>query len=166
MPRRVPIRIAILALPILLVSCAAPRATLPEQRPVDLALVVTVFPIDADAAGPTEPAWLRPARYALQADGHLRAEHGMGVTRPGYPWIVRRLEPVEVDRLYELIRRSEGAGEEVFAVDLFVPPTDRRAVLMELGAGGRTRGERHPGEPDTPIAPLLRELARLSWLDR
>lgn len=166
MPRRVPIRIAFLALPILLASCAAPRAPLPEKRPVDLTMVVTVFPIEADASGPTEPAWLRPTRYALQADGHLRAEHGTGVARPGFPWIVRRLEPGEVDRLYELVRRCEGTGEEVFAVDLFVPPTDRRAVLMELGAEGRTRSERHPGEPDAPIAPLIRELARLSWLDR
>lgn len=37
---------------------------------------------------------------------------------------------------------------------------------MELGAGGRFRGEQHPGEADAAIAPLLRELARLSWLDR
>jgi len=147
-------------------GCAATSATLPDDRPGDFALLITVYPVEADKTALPDPRWLRPARYAVDPDGRLRAESGIGVSRPGFPPLVRELDPGEVDRLYALAAQAGPGQAEVPGPQVFTPPADRRVALLEISAEGRVRAAQHDADADTPLAPLLRELARLSWLDR
>ena len=61
-----------------LAGCAG-TLVLPETRPADYAMLVTVYP-GAEADGGRA---FRPARYAVESDGLLRAEAGAGVVDTG-----------------------------------------------------------------------------------
>lgn len=145
------------------VGCAPRPLVLPADRPGDFTMLVTVYPAAADP-----PAWLRPARYAVEPDGLLRAESGPGVAQPGFPPIARRLERAELDYVYALAATADPFGPHAQPVPgptVFEPLSDQPTALIEAGSGGRFRAAAHPAAPDGPLAPLIRELARLSWLD-
>ena len=168
MPVTAPRAPILFALSLLLAACASHTTTeTPNEPPPDWAMLVTVEPIDP---APTDtPPWLRPARYALDPDGYLHAETGPGVVKPGFPPIARRLEPAEIDRLYALarqLRNDEPDAPTVPGVDVYAPPTDRRVVLLEIFERGRDTATEHPAGPAAPSQSLIRELARLAWLDR
>lgn len=162
-------RLCALVTALLLAGCASTPISLPESRPADYSMVVTVFPVEADKTGQTGPSWLRPARYALGPDGHLRAETGLGVAKPGFPLIARLLEPAEFDRVYELARRADltgGGATPVAGVDVYAPSGEDRVALIEIASKGRFIAAESPASEGSAIAPLIRELARLAWLDQ
>jgi len=155
--------LAVLLFSALLPGCAG-TFDIPETRPDDFTMLVTVYPAQARA----EPAF-RPARYAIEPDGLLRAESGSGVIRQGFPPIARRLEPAQIDRIYALARASGVLDESAVRVPgmtEYDPPADQAVTVLEIGSQGTFRAVELPTDPAGPIAPFIRELARLSWLDR
>lgn len=145
-------------------ACSTPTTAIPADRPGDFSMLVTVFP-----AGEPAVPWLRPARYAVEPDGYLRAETGLGVTKPGFPPIARRLEPGEINHLYALahqLRASDQDAPIVPGVAVYHAPADHRVVLLEIGASGHVVATEHRAGEQTEAAPLIRELARLAWLDQ
>ncbi len=163
--------LVMLALP----GCATRPYALPAERVDDFTMLVTVYPAagldrTTDGRPPAYPApWLRPARYAVEPDGLLRAESGTGVVDTGFPPIARRLEPHEIDFLYDLAATAGAYADESALVPgptVFNPPTDRRVAMIETGTNGRFAAAAHDATTDGPLAPLIRELARLSWLDQ
>ncbi|USN99579.1 MAG: hypothetical protein H6810_02630 [Phycisphaeraceae bacterium] len=146
-----------------LASCAAPVRAIPADRPADFSMLVTVFPSDAAETA----SWLRPARYAVEPDGYLRAETGAGVAKPGFPPIARRLEPSQIDRLYTLAQQlRDEDGTIVPGVEIYKPPAGERVALLEIDAAGHDVATVHNLGNGTPAAPLIQELAHLAWLDR
>ena len=147
-----------------LAGCAG-RLVLPESRPADYTMLVTVYPAQARAGGGDDPAF-RAARYAVESDGLLRAEGGAGVVEPGFPRIARRLEPAQLDAVYALAREAETtAGRRVPGPLVYTPPGDASVAVVEIGSGGVYRAHEVDASPASRAAPLIRELARLSWLD-
>lgn len=168
-----PIRHALLAM--LLVACSAPGlVTLggcatafdapPGERPDDFGVLLTVYPTEHR----TEPS-LRPARYAVEPDGLLRAEVGNGVATQGFPPIARRLEPSELDTVYALTRDSgilaDGAVR-VPGTGVYEQPESGAVSVLEISINNRVRAYELPVDQNASVTPLIRELARLSWLDR
>jgi hypothetical protein len=157
----------LLALPalgvLLTLGACASTLTLPESRPDDYTMLVTVYPAPGEAADPA----FRPARYAIESDGLLRAEVGAGVIEPGFPPIARRLEPAQIDALYALARDANPTeAPRVPGPTVYQPPQGSRVAVIEIGSRGRYRAHELPASPGSPAGPLIRELARLSWLDR
>lgn len=157
--------LVLLALP----ACATRPYALPADRPDDFTMLLTVYPVPGGDAGDAPAPWLRPARYAVEPDGLLRAESGMGVIKTGFPPIARRLEPGEIDALYALAATAgaySGDAEIVPGPSVYTPPTDRQVVVIETGSNGRFAAVALDATTDSPLAPLIRELAHLAWLDQ
>ena len=164
MPRTAILSLLALTLGMLaLIGCAGTLAV-PEQRPPDYALVVTVFPVEGSAAP------FRPARYALEPDGLLRAEVGGGGTQPAYPPIARRLEPAQIDTLYSHTKSLDLDQEDTPAVpvpgpQVYEPPAGEPVALVEIAALGIARAF-EIDTADPAAITLIRELERLTWQDR
>ena len=143
-------------------GCAG-TLVLPETRSADYAMLVTVYP-GAEADGGRA---FRPARYAVESDGLLRAEAGAGVVDTGFPPIARRLEPAQLDALYALAQDADVQSfPRVPGPTVYRHPEGTSVALIELGSGGVYRTHEVDATPGSSVAPLIRELARLSWLDR
>jgi hypothetical protein len=145
-------------------SGCAGTLVLPETRPADYSMLVTVYPGAERAPGGGRA--FRAARYAVETDGLLRAEAGAGVVEPGFPPIARRLEPAQLDALYALARDA-GIQEapRVPGPTVYRAPEGRPVAVIELGSGGTYRAHEVAATPGSSAAPLIRELARLSWLE-
>ena len=152
--------------PLALLAGCAGTLTLPEQRPADYAMVLTVYPLGDDTPG--RAGAFRPARYALEPDGLLRAEVGAGVTEPDYPPIARRLEPAQAETLYALARglnldQPDTGPANIPGPQVYTPPTDTPVAMIEVASLGTARAFELDAGPTAPAAPLLRELERLTW---
>ena len=169
----IPLALALLGVLSLLAplgGCAG-TLTIPEQRPSDYALVLTVYPAENDegeSAGDAQP--FHPARYALEPDGLLRAEVGSGVAEPSFPPIARRLEPSQIETLYGHTRLLDLDQPDSFAVpvpgpQVYQPPAGRPVALIEIASSGLARAF-EIDTTDSAALPLIRELERLTWQHR
>lgn len=161
---------SIAALVVLLLAaggCRAPSTReLPESRPADFALGLTVYTPDAPARRPGQ----RAARYAVQPDGLLRAATGPGATVRVHPPLARRLTAAQRDELWNAVRDAGfdhvPPALRLSSPEIFEPPSGRRVYLVEVTAGGQRRAVAMPeGEPETePFIDLADLLARWSWV--
>ena len=118
--------------------------------PPDFALVVTVTPFrTADG----NPPHLRAAQHVVEADGTFRAAVGPGTHADLLPPVTARLDPVELDRLWRLVRPLDVREPEASA---------RRGpdVRVELAVTASHRTRRGEVRADA-AEPLLRRLADL-----
>lgn len=117
---------------------------------------------------------LRPARYILEADGHLRAAIGEGSTPKTFPPIARRLDDRQMAGLWAIV---DDAGilddpdpARVGNPALIDPPRSGTIAVVSVRAGERARSSMFELVSDDPeadrILPLIRDLARLAWVDR
>ena len=148
-------------------GCAAPAAReLPEDRPADFALGLTVYTPEAPARRPGQ----RAARYAVGPDGLLRTATGQGATVRVHPPVARQLTRAERDELWAAVREAgfdaAPAPLRVASPETFEAPSGRRVYLVEVTADGRRRAVAMPeGEPETePFIDLADLLARWSWV--
>ncbi|MEM7756176.1 MAG: hypothetical protein AAF297_11135 [Planctomycetota bacterium] len=121
-----------------LTGCAGPA--IPADRPPDFSLAVTIYrpnPVPIEA-----PIEQRDARFVLEADGVLRAEFGPKAREMGFPRIVRRLRPEQIDAVWNRVRDAELLGlspeGRIPGPEVFVP-TGRSEAVIETMADGRRR---------------------------
>ncbi len=158
--------------PVLLGACAgapAPDARvdpLPEHRPADFTLGLTVYTPDTPVRRPGQ----RAARYTVSPDGWLRTAVGQGATASTHPPIARPLTPDQRDQLWSLLRaanpESVAPALTLPSPDTFDTPSGRRVYLVEIHALGRRTTLAMPeGEPETePFITLADQLAAWSWI--
>ncbi|MCC5824373.1 MAG: hypothetical protein LAT64_12005 [Phycisphaerales bacterium] len=161
---------SIAALVVLLLAaggCRAPASrALPEARPADFALGLTVYTPEAPVRRPGQ----RAARYAVGPDGLLRTATGQGATVRVHPPVARQLTSAERDELWAAVRRAGFDGVppalRVASPETFEAPSGRRVYLVEVTADGRRRAVAMPeGEPETePFIDLADLLAGWSWV--
>jgi hypothetical protein len=166
----------ILLTPALLGACAASpgpdgssdaaATPLPESRPADFTLGLTVYTPDIPVRRPGQ----RAARYTVSPDGWLRTAIGQGATASTHPPIARLLTPDQRDEIWSLLR---AANPESVSPALTLPspatfdtPSGRRVYLIEIHAQGRRTTLAMPeGEPETePFITLADQLAAWSWI--
>lgn len=140
----------------------------PNRTPARFAVSLTIMGTASD-----DPV-LRPARYIVEADGTLRAGVGPAATPKDYPPIIRRLDERQFAGLWSLVDRSRIMLDPDPA-RIGNPETEERrfgrtSAVVWARTGGRTRAGRYelvPPDPDAArVEPLVRELARLAWVDR
>jgi hypothetical protein len=151
-----------------LAACAGPHAGgLPDRRPPDFALGLTVYTPE----GPVRRPGQRAARYIVDADGWLRAAVGPGAESDLYPMLARRLTAPQRDELWSLIRAAGFASVSeplrIAGPENFDPPSGRRVYLVELTAARDRSGVAMPeGEPETePFIDLADRLATWAWVE-
>ena len=155
----------LLALTACVSSPAGPHA-LPDARPADFALGLTVYTPDGAVRRPGQ----RAARYVVEPDGQLRAAVGQGATVSTRPDTTRRLTDAQRDQIWDAVRAT-GLADVSPALRLTSPetfdaPSGRRVYLVEITAGGRRSAVAMPeGEPETePFIDLADTLADLAWV--
>jgi hypothetical protein len=155
----------ILLTPALLGACAAspgPDAStdaaatpLPESRPADFTLGLTVYTPDIPVRRPGQ----RAARYTVSPDGWLRTAVGQGATASTHPPIARLLTPDQRDEIWSLLR---AANPESVSPALTQPSP---ATFDSHAQGQRTTLAMPEGEPETePFITLADQLAAWSWI--
>ena len=160
-------RIIWLSLAAALAGCAASSSRpLPESRPPDFALGLTVYAPEGPVRRPGQQA----ARYTVGPDAWLRAAVGAGVDASTFPPIARRLSHDQRERLWDGVRR---AGVErvppalrLTSPELFDAPSGRRVYLVELTTGSARHAVALPeGEPEAEaFADLADLLADWAWV--
>lgn len=143
----------------------------PDRAPEDFALAVTVYP--PQGVDPEDlPRAQRPAHFLLAADRVLHAAVGPGVDPGQLPPPTRRVDAVELDRLWRLVDESDMLREDnpfaVAAPRLYRRFDTRATALVEVTARGRTRAvaiDLEAEDVDSGAALLLVDrLAALSWI--
>jgi hypothetical protein len=169
MPRAAVLAFCLLA-PLALGGCLSRRAepppaqaAIPEDRPADFTLAVTVYsPVSAKIAGAL-PRALRPARYVVEPDGTLRAAPTTPApaARAAFPPRARTLTPRQMDQIWRLLRdtalleptnpaRVEDPGAVELSPDrttatLYIAFADRRTslrLLLDRGSEDALSAER------------------------
>jgi hypothetical protein len=109
MPRLLPLLAA--ACLALLPACSSPRVeprpeatAIPEDRPADFTLAMTVYSPASPRVAATLPRALRPARYIVEPDGSLRAASGPAARAATFPPLARTLTPRQMDQVWRLVR--------------------------------------------------------------
>lgn len=150
-------------------GCAGPRTAgdaLPEARPADLVLGLTVYGPDSGVRRGGQ----RPARYLVEPDGSLRAAVGGGAVESVHPPIARRLTDAERDELWAMVRAAGinrvSASMRLNSAQHYTAPAGRRVYLVELaGGGGRWVAAMPEGEPDAERAgDIADRLAGWAWV--
>jgi len=124
-------------------AVSVPVAVIPESRPADFTLAVTVLgPARGQAEGEL-PRSLTPGRYIVETDGSLRVSLGAGATARTYPPRTRQLTPRQMDLLWTGIRDSglldPGHPGRINWPEDAVRSADRTTSLFYVGHdGGRT----------------------------
>ena len=82
----------------------AQKAAIPEDRPADFTLAMSVYsPASARVAGTLQRS-LRPARYIVEPDGALRVATGAAARVSTFPPRARELTPRQMDQVWRLVR--------------------------------------------------------------
>lgn len=123
--------------------------------------------------GQRDPAF-QPARYIVEADGQLRAAVGAGVTPLTFPPVTRRLDDRQIAGLWAIVERSDILRDpdpaRTPSAELVRAEKGRTIAVVFASAGDIARTSRFelsPPDPDSPrIRPLIRELAKLAWIDQ
>lgn len=143
----------------------------PRLTPEAFSVSLTVM--NDERSGLDDPA-MRSARYIVEADGILRASIGSAVTPESFPPIIRRLDDRQVAGLWAIVDRTgmlrDPDPARVGNPDLVSRRQGRAIAVAWARAGERTRASSFEFVPRDPhadrIEPLVRELARLAWVDR
>lgn len=155
---------------LLLSGCASTHTAgdraLPEARPADFTLGLTVQGPDRGVrrAGQTT------ARYLVGADGWMRAAVGPGARESVHPTLVRRLSAEERDLLWGLTRSAGietiGPPLRIQSPESFDAPAGRRVYLVQFRGDGRRISLAMPegGTGTEPFASLADRLAGWSWV--
>lgn len=134
------------------VGCMTTRdSTLPDRRPSDFTLGVVVMGTDE-----SDPTSRKPARYIIEPDGSFRASVGSGSSTSTYPPFTRRLEPDQLDQVWDLVR----------AIDLDNAMNDAPAKLgyiIEIRSSRTQREWSFSIEPGSTMD-LVEHLADLAWI--
>lgn len=154
------------------VGCRATGSIVDADRaPEDFAIAVTVYP--PEGVDPEElPRAQRPGHYLVAADRVLHAAVGPGVDPGQFPRPVRRVDAVELDRLWRLVDESGMLREDnpfaVAAPRLYRRFDTRATALVEVTALGSTRAvaiDLEAEDIDSGSALVLVDrLAALSWI--
>lgn len=176
-------RAAVFILLLALSSCTAVRvATLPEERPPDLVVSVTVYApqrwiegTDDEAAALNRlPRSLRPARYVIETDSSLRAITGAAVDAMTFPPRVRQLTSTEMQQLWRQIRESglldPGNPARIQGAEATETPirsAQRTTALIFISFEGSRTTLRTPLDRSTPESTeserLVDRLAGWAW---
>lgn len=154
-------------------DASAARA-LPEDRPPDFTLSVTVYsPAQDEAEIAAAPRTLRPARYVMEADGLLRAQVSPGLTPESFPTVVRRLDDRQMTRIWRQLRLCgytvPGHPSQLSSESAYLPRSDRPVAVVGYSFAGRVAAFRaflDRASADAVAAERLVDLlASLAWLE-
>ncbi len=161
--------LAALACVLALTACVSSRPTdrpLPDARPADFALGLTVYTPEGAVRRPGQ----RAARYVVEPDGRLGAAVGQGASVTVRPEMARQLTDAQRDRLWDMVRATGfdavSPALRLSSPETFDSPSGRRVYLVEITADGTRRAVAMPeGEPETePFIDLADALADLAWV--
>jgi hypothetical protein len=111
--------------------------SLPDVRPDDLAVAMTVFGPKIALPDVQIPRSLKPGRYIVESDGALRASQGV---ETAFPTRVRQLTPRQSDQIWRLLRDSglleDGNPNRINDPESLVRSGDRTTALLYVAYSG------------------------------
>lgn len=148
-----------------------PVTVIPQDRPADFTMGVTILAPDRPAPKGELPRSLRPARYIVEPDGALRVGLGAGASAKTYPARTRQLSPRQMDQVWRAVRESglldPGNPGRINWPEEGVRAPDRTAALFYIAFGGgratvRVLLDRSPGSLQAER--VVDALAELGWV--
>lgn len=145
---------------------------LPDARPADFTLAVTVLAPAHDRARPADlPRSLQPGRYIVEPDGSLRVALGPGSTVTTFPPRTRTLSPRQMDMLWRQVRDSglldPGNPGRITGPEEALRSRDRTTGLFYIAQEGNRATVRvllDRSEASLGAERLVDRLAELGWV--